>query len=246
MRLSKIALAACLTATATSSVHALPPLERNIAYRSPSETPTSRGLNAHDVESIGQGILKRSYLRKRSLRYAKGGHAADQLVIDYNSTKGIDGQDSYQGQISFPYGVASGDPYDDSAILWTHPSPADDNITEPVCLRYQTSRVNGSWSKENLVDSSYAWTTSDVDYSFKVETSHLAPKTRYYYRFFACHDHNLVSPTGTFKTLPRPDDCDVDSLKLAVFSCSNYPFGYFNSFGQAAKSDGEWEKLVRP
>lgn len=40
--------------------------------------------------------------------------------------------------------------------------------------------------------------------------------------------------------MPTSDDTEVDSLKLAVFSCSNYPFGYFNSFGQAAKSDGEW------
>jgi alkaline phosphatase D len=178
-------------------------------------------------------------MKKRSLKYALNGHAADQIIKEYNPAKGVDGQDSYMGNISFPYGVASGDPHDDSAILWTHPIPADNTTNEPICLRYETSKVKGSWKQEDIVDSSYAWTTSDVDYSFKVETSNLQPLTQYYYRFSACHDHSMISPTGTFKTIPLPDDCKVDSLKMAIFSCSNYPFGYFNSFGQAARSDGE-------
>lgn len=228
-----IATALCLSAI--YSVDALDPLKRNIAYRSPTVVE-ARGL-AHDIDSIGYNIVKRAALKKRSSS-AIGGHAADQLVIDYDSQTGIDGQDSYRGSISFPYNVASGDPYDDSAILWTHPVPAE-NTTEPICLRYQTSKVNGSWSESHLADSSYAWTTSDVDYSFKVETTNLEPLTKYYYRFFACHDHSQVSPTGAFKTLPHPDDDNVKSLKMAVFSCSNYPFGYFTAFGKAAQSDGE-------
>ncbi|PWN87274.1 hypothetical protein FA10DRAFT_297687 [Acaromyces ingoldii] len=210
------------------------PLQRNIAYRSPTLTTSSL---AHDIDHIGAKIVKRSTLGRRSLESARGGHAADQLVIDYDSAKGIDGQDSYHGSFTFPYGVASGDPLDDSAILWTHPVPKDADTVEPICLRYQTSKVKDSWHEKDLVDSSYAWTTSDVDYSFKVETQLPEPKTRYYYRFFGCHDHSLVSPTGTFTTMPSPDDETVGSLKMAVFSCSNYPFGYFNSFGQAAKSD---------
>ncbi|UZJ56248.1 hypothetical protein CBS101457_005568 [Exobasidium rhododendri] len=234
MQLFSSALGAVLCLA--GGVAALPPLQRNIAYRAPVVTSTRQSL-AHDVNAIGLGILQQTPHWKRSLESARGGHAADQLIINYNSVKGVDGQDSYQGGMTFPYGVASGDPYDDSAILWTHPVPSDVNTTLPVCLRYQTSKKKGSWHKDDLVDSSYAWTTTDVDYSFKVETSSLEPKTEYYYRFFACHDHSLVSPTGTFKTMPSPDDESVESMKMAVFSCSNYPFGYFNSFGQAAKSD---------
>lgn len=247
MALVRALVAAAAALCLSAPVAALPPLERNIAYRSPTSTIAAPAL-AHDVGAIARGITKRAeelYKKRSSLDYAKGGHAADELVLNYNATFGSDGQSSYYGGIKFPYSVASGDPYDDSAILWTHPVPADDSTKLPVCLRYQTSKREGSWSERNLVDDSYAWTTSDVDYSFKVETSGLKAQTQYWYRFFACHDHSLVSPTGTFKTTPSPNDEHVDSLKMAVFSCSNYPFGFFNSYAQAAKSDGEWGAVKR-
>lgn len=41
---------------------------------------------------------------------------------------------------------------------------------------------------------------------------------------------------GRTKTSPDHDD-DVSSIGLAVFSCSNYPNGYFNAYGNAARKD---------
>lgn len=215
---------------------AVAPLERNMAYRSPSLSVGGSGLS-HDIESIGHQIIRRSAeLKKRNFDSARGGHAADQLVLDYDGKYGSDGRDAYQGKVTFPYGVAAGDPYDDSAILWTHPVPADNTTKDPVCLQYQVSKSQ-DFSQGNIVDYGYAWTTSDVDYSYKVETSNLKPLTKYSYRFFACHDHSLVSPTGHFKTLPESNDNHVDKLNIAVFSCSNLPFGYFNAYRGAAESD---------
>lgn len=242
MQLFRVLLSVAALVGGLPVLAALPPLERNLAYRSPSLTVGGSGLS-HDIDGIGQNIARRMLLRRASspsdqeLSQAKDGNAADQLVMQYNSTKGSDGQDAYQGDLTFPYGVASGDPYDDSVILWTHPVPADNGTKEPICLRYEVSPNKDDFSQGKLADWGYAWTTSDVDYSFKVESSGLKPLTQYAYRFYACHDHSIKSAVGVFKTMPTLDDNRVDKLKVAVFSCSNLPFGYFNAYAQAAKAD---------
>jgi len=38
------------------------------------------------------------------------------------------------------------------------------------------------------------------------------------------------------KTSPDHDD-QVSNIGLAVFSCSNYPIGYFNAYENAARKD---------
>lgn len=246
---STVAPFAVLAAVLAASVSALAPLERNLAYRSPSLSLSNGKRLSHNIEHIGTQIKKRAYdayvtskVEGKAKRNNGGSKKAagkykteaDFLVEKYEGKYGSDGRDAYKGKVSFPYGVASGDPYPESAILWTHPVPEDSNTNLPVCLRYQTSKSKSDWSKENLVDDSYAWTTSEVDYSFKVETANLSPKTQYYYRFFSCHDPSVVSPVGSFKSIPEYNDDQVDSLKLAVFSCSNLPFGYFNAYRAAA------------
>jgi len=93
--------------------------------------------------------------------------------------------------LNFTHGVASGDPYPDSVILWTRvaPSPASDatNVTvegpvalynhdtetyikadpNPICLDWAVfpqDDLNGS----SAVSSGKAYTTSDIDYTVKV------------------------------------------------------------------------------
>lgn len=92
-------------------------------------------------------------------------------------------------KLNFTHGVASGDPYPDSVILWTRVSPTSDNDRSnvtvsgyvqlydhdnekfvkvskaPICVQYKVS------SDENLskvVDSGEVYTSSDVDYTVKV------------------------------------------------------------------------------
>lgn len=56
--------------------------------------------------------------------------------------------------------------------------------------------------------------------SQQVEAHGLQPWTTYNYQFTVCGSNNS-SPVGRTKTSPALD-ADVDELKLAVFSCSNY------------------------
>lgn len=92
-------------------------------------------------------------------------------------------------QLNFTHGVASGDPYPDSVILWTRVSPTNDNDKSnvtvsgyvqlydhdnekfvsvskaPVCVEY---KVASDKQLSDVVDSGKVYTSSDVDYTVKV------------------------------------------------------------------------------
>ncbi|KAJ9348658.1 hypothetical protein DTO280E4_9283 [Paecilomyces variotii] len=46
----------------------------------------------------------------------------------------------------------------------------------------------------------------------------------------------VPSPIGRTKTSPAAQD-SVQNINLAVYSCSNYPFGFFNAFGNPVRKD---------
>ncbi|KAK3390794.1 alkaline phosphatase-like protein [Podospora didyma] len=159
-------------------------------------------------------------------------------------------------QLNFTHGVASGDPYPDSIILWTRVAPSDasdkSNTTvegavplyshetekyikadaNPICVDWKVWEPK---SKETIVSNGTVFTTSDIDFTLKVEAKSLKPFTIYNYQFSICGS-NKSSPVGRTKTSPTADD-DTKEINLAVFSCSNYPGGYFNAYGNAARKD---------
>lgn len=85
------------------------------------------------------------------------------------------------------------------------------------------------------MDEGIAYTTSDIDYTIKIEAKNLQPFANYYYQFRVCGLNNR-SPIGRTKTRPNSND-NVTKIGLAVFSCSKYPDGYFNAYGNAARKD---------
>ena len=149
--------------------------------------------------------------------------------------------------LHFTHGVASGDPYPDSVILWTRAAPMVDNdksnvtlegtvplynhdtqdyvraSSNPVCVSYEVA-TDSTFSQ--LSFRGRAYTSSDIDYTVKVEAKGLQPFTQYYYQFSICGS-NKRSPLGRTKTAPRRDD-DVTAVGIAVFSCANFPNGFFN------------------
>jgi len=60
------------------------------------------------------------------------------------------------------------------------------------------------------------------------------PNTTYYYQFEAL---GYASPVGRTRTIPNADlpASEVDRVRLAVVSCSNYGYGYFNGYADIAK-----------
>jgi alkaline phosphatase D len=131
--------------------------------------------------------------------------------------------------IEFRYGVASGDPLSDRVILWTHVKPlVGENA---VSLQYEVANDQGFTS---IVSSGNAVSTLDTGFTVKIDALGLSPGKTYFYRFRRGEDR---SPVGTTRTLP---DTSASEVRFAVFSCSNYPAGYFNVYAEAAKSDAQY------
>ncbi|KAK3681138.1 alkaline phosphatase-like protein [Podospora appendiculata] len=204
--------------------------EGNINYDSPSKRHVNLGI---DVPAVFRRTLKRG-------------------AVPYKPS-----------ELNFTHGVASGDPYPDSVILWTRiaPSSASDtsNVTvagtvalynhetekyvqadpNPICVEWRVWEAQANSNRRqsaanrtaNAVSSGKAYTTSDID--FTVEAGGLKEFTSYNYQFTICGSNN-TSPIGRTKTSPS-ENANTDEVKLAVFSCSNYPNGYFNAYGNAAR-----------
>lgn len=130
---------------------------------------------------------------------------------------------------AFNYGVASGDPLADRIILWTHAKVSTDDSVE---LTWQMA-ADASFS--SVLFSGKVTAGKDSGFTAKVDATGLAANTEYYYRFVA--PNNSISPVGRTRTLPVGN---VDQVKLAVFSCSDYPAGYFNAYDSAVSSGAQF------
>lgn len=126
----------------------------------------------------------------------------------------------------FYHGVASGDPLADRVIIWTRVTPADSLPTVDVAWEVSRNENFQPVLKQGAIT-----TSPDFDYTVKVDVDGLDPDTRYYYRFKA---FDKISPVGKTRTLP---DGDIDTLKFAVVSCSNWQHGYFNAYDRIAEKD---------
>ena len=114
-------------------------------------------------------------------------------------------------------------------LFWHGPKQVS---TAPVCVEYKVARTADFAEVES---SGTAYTSSDIDYTVKVEAKGLTAFTRYYYQFNICGSNN-TSPLGRTKTSPTSTDYTA-KVGLAIYSCSNFPFGFFNAFGNPARKD---------
>lgn len=119
----------------------------------------------------------------------------------------------------FTHGVASGDPLMDGVIIWTRFVSAEGRVAWEIAEDDSFARVVQRG----------ATTASPVnDYCVKVDVRGLAPGRQYFYRFLSTSGPSLTGHTRT---------AGGDALRVAVFSCANYAFGYFHAYGHAALRD---------
>ena len=133
--------------------------------------------------------------------------------------------------VQFAYGVASGDPLSDRVILWTHAKYL--GRTDNVELTYQVATDN-TFSTSSVVTSGSVIATASTGFTAKVDATGLEAGKNYFYRFKV---GSTVSSVGKTRTLPASTATEV---KFAVFSCANYPEGYFNVYGLASQSDAQY------
>lgn len=127
--------------------------------------------------------------------------------------------------IAFLHGVASGDPTTDRVVIWTRVTPQRAGAV-PVFWEVALDE-----SFRRVVRRGRVLTSAVRDYTVNVDVAGLPAGQVLHYRFTAA---NVQSPTGRTRTIPAGH---VDQVGLAVFSCSNYPAGYFHAYREAAKRD---------
>lgn len=124
----------------------------------------------------------------------------------------------------FQHGVASGDPLSDRVILWTRVTPPAPKASVVVDYVVATDP-----KLQHVVASGRTKTNIERDYTVKIDADRIQPGTTYYYRFSA---EGAVSPIGRTKTLPSGT---ATRLRMAVVSCSNFAYGYFNVYRRIAE-----------
>lgn len=148
------------------------------------------------------------------------------LGIGAFALPGFARQSSVMDARGFTHSVASGEPGATTMLLWTRYVPANG---APAKL---TVEVAETPDFTRIVAGGEMVTGPWRDHTAKVTVGGLRPGTRYHYRFVA--PDGTRSPIGRTKTLPEGN---ARAFKAAVFSCSNYGFGYFNAYGHAARED---------
>jgi alkaline phosphatase D len=126
----------------------------------------------------------------------------------------------------FRHGVASGDPLTDRVMLWTRVTAPQTAAPE---VRWEVAR---DAALTRPVAGGLTQTGASRDFTVKIDAGPLAPATTYFYRFEALGER---SPVGRTRTLPA---AGARRVRLAIASCSNLPFGYFNVYRRiAARAD---------
>ncbi|HWK35465.1 alkaline phosphatase D family protein [Sphingomonas sp.] len=128
---------------------------------------------------------------------------------------------------AFTHGVASGDPKQDRVTLWTRCFPADGTTAR---VRVEVAQDPGF---RRRVAADWGVASPDNDYCVKIVATGLQPGSRYHYRFIG--PDGATSPVGRTRTLPARGS---DPFRVAVLSCANMDFGYFNAYRHlAGRSD---------
>jgi alkaline phosphatase D len=151
--------------------------------------------------------------------------ASGAVAIGAASLAGVDRIFARQGsEAVFRHGVASGDPLRDRVVLWTRVTPgAPDEVIDVGWMLARDVRMSRVFASGSVR------TSAERDYTVKLDAVALEPGTTYYYRFSA---RGTRSPIGRTRTLPpRP----TSRARLAVVSCANFPFGFFNVYGRIAE-----------
>lgn len=179
-------------------------------------------MQINKQDPTAQGLSRRGFIHSAILFAMSAGTGIGLTACGGGDQRSL-GTDELSGP--FRHGVASGDPLADRVILWTRVSP-----TAPGALSVDWELASDP-AFGAIVARGTATTSAEQDYTVKVDATGLQPGSVYHYRFTFGGD---VSPRGRTKTLPTGN---VNQVKFAVFSCANFPAGFFNVYADAAKRD---------
>jgi alkaline phosphatase D len=132
------------------------------------------------------------------------------------------------GVLRFPQGVASGDPRQNTVILWTRVVNVG---SAPVDLPLRLEVAVDTEFTQLVVQKDDLTATAAHDGCIKVRVKRLGPGSTYYYRFSLVQGQTrYYSTTGRTRTAPEVS-ADVE-VHFAVANCQDYVGRYWNSYQQ--------------
>jgi alkaline phosphatase D len=123
----------------------------------------------------------------------------------------------------FTHGVASGDPDQQSVVLWSRFVPIHGAAAELKVQVAEEPRFR------RIVARGTATAGPATDYCARAIPTGLKPGRSYYYRFIAAD--GATSPIGRTKTLPAGPS---RNFRIGIVSCANATSGWFNAYAHAA------------
>lgn len=142
------------------------------------------------------------------------------------------------GSNPFACGVASGDPWPTSVVLWTRLAPdplaADGlgglrNPRQHIPVQWEVSSDESFFARA-VVRRGVAHAAPQWGHSVHAEVDGLQPGREYWYRFRV---GNEISQVGRTKTAPAAD-ADIESFTSVLATCQNYTAGHFTALGHIA------------
>jgi alkaline phosphatase D len=121
----------------------------------------------------------------------------------------------------YPQGVASGDPDDNSVLLWTRRPYADGRKSAKLLVE-----VAEDSAFSRVVATTTARVSAESDWTCRVLVGHLPPAGEYWYRFV--DDKGNGSRIGRTLTAPSPDD--PRPSRFAFVSCQDICIGHLNAY----------------
>jgi len=145
----------------------------------------------------------------------------------YSSGPQIDGR-------LFSLGVASGDPWPNSVVIWTrlarHPLEGGGMRSSPIPVRWEVATDE---RMRDIVRRGSTIALPRYAHSVHVEVDGLSPHRWYWYRFSADGEESQI---GRTRTAPAAGQ-HLDQLRMAFASCQNYERGYFTAYHHLASED---------
>jgi alkaline phosphatase D len=123
----------------------------------------------------------------------------------------------------FYHGVASGDPTPEAVVIWTKLTPETEAAAS---IHWQIASDSLFLT---VLQQGNVTTSANENWTVSVDVHGLEPNHFYFYRF---DYQGKMSMVGRTKTTPVGD---VQQMKIAVVSCSNYEAGYFNAYAMLAR-----------
>ena len=135
----------------------------------------------------------------------------------------------------FPLGVASGEPWPDSIVLWTRlvrdvHAPDGGMGAAPIEVAWEVARDE---HMRDVLRSGVTLAMPDVAHSIHLEVGGLDAGRWYWYRFRAL---GVQSPTGRTRTAPAPG-ARLTKLNFAAACCQHWMYGHWAAYRRMVEED---------